>query len=91
MVGEVKDDDAKQHPDSLYTTTLGPGELFEAKNIWGGSFTFAPGAMYGVGNRAVYEIYIVTSGSANFYNYDKKCSPVPAPEFTLVHSMYKES
>ena len=69
---EATGDDAKQHPGYSYTTTLGPGAPLEAKNIWGGSFSFKPGATYGLGSHAAYEVYIITSGTAIFYNYDRE-------------------
>ncbi len=63
--------DAVPNTEYSYTTVVGPGAPLEAKNMWAGTFSFEPGAVYGVGQHASWEIYLVVKGQADFYNYDK--------------------
>ena len=45
--------------------------------MWAGTFSFEPGATYGVGQHASWEIYLVVSGTAVFTNYDKEVTAMP--------------
>ncbi|MCG8531896.1 MAG: dimethylsulfonioproprionate lyase family protein [Desulfovibrionales bacterium] len=69
----------KEHhdPGYSYSAVLGQDAPFETKNIRGGTFTFKPGAQYGVGSHANWEVYIVVAGEGEFYNYDRVVKVAP--------------
>ena len=68
---EAMEEKADHDPGYNYSSVLGPLGAFKTKNIQGGTFTFKPGAQYGIGSHANWEIYIVLSGEGEFYNYDR--------------------
>ncbi len=60
-----------------YTTVVGPKAPLQANNMYAGTFSFKPGATYGVGQHASWEIYLVVSGEAKFHNNDKELLAKP--------------
>lgn len=64
--------DAVPNTQYSYTTVVGPKAPLQARNMYAGTFSFEPGGVYGVGQHASWEIYLVVSGEAKFYNYDKE-------------------
>lgn len=73
----LEGDTGKPHTEYTYTTVVGANAPLEARNMWAGTFSFKPDATYGVGQHASWEIYIVISGKATFYNYDKEVMAEP--------------
>lgn len=59
-------DSGKPNSEYSYTTIVGANAPLQARNMWAGTFSFEPGATYGVGQHASWEIYLVLSGTAVF-------------------------
>lgn len=62
----------EQNTGYSFTTVVGPNAPLKTQNMFAGTFSFEPGVVYGVGQHAAWEIYLVVSGEAKFYNYDKE-------------------